>query len=1044
MKKRILSVLLAALMVLGSVGTFAFGAAAEGEFTIELVVGDIQPDGTVHADVMMSNNPGIAGLEFTVGFDATKIQLVGCDTVWNDQAYRYVVDTVLYGTVETKLTETSTDISTLDYFNLVYGTTSNFMRPSGKLMGVTFKVVGDFESTDLTFKDTKCFDQNRAQLTPTFVNDSIGLPEITGLSFAGATYTYDGQPKNLAVAGDTTGMNVDYDVKDAVDAAEYTVTATVTKAGFRTWKKSATLKIEPKALTVSGLKATNKVYDATTTVALDDSAMNVAGIVAGDDVSVVVPESGTTANANVGKNLAVSYGNLTLEGADKANYTVANPNVTVNVDTLKVTVTPKAGQGKKLGENDPAIEYTTSVDVRPLGANITGALDRVRGEDAGEISKDYEIIIGSLACDDANIELVFTEGVMFTIHAKEVQEVVMNAVPEAVTFGDAGFEIGATVTKGTSNAPTYTTSNANVLAVDADGKVTIVGAGTATITVTVAGDDTYAERTIELPITVAKKKVTVTPTEATVTYGDTIEVAYTYDVDGVTISGDAAVASKNAGRQAITKGDLTIADANYELVFVSGKYITIEPKTIDVTVELWPVMAGETPEIKTDVAPVVNASQLVGSDSVTVGNVDVATVGAKNGDVYQINGLTSSNSNYVLNATGTAVECATEAELAGEVADELAAPSIDLAPNATTIDLSDINNDLPYSFEWVVVGSDNTDVIDANGGITAPESDVDVNVDLELYYNGQPTGQTTTVKVTVPAVKSNTMLQMLLLYYHKKNQKVETVATVKTNVATGTEVIPGTKIELSTATAGATIYYTVDGSAPTVLDKVYTGPITVNADMTISAIATKSGMKSSAPVSYKYTVDGDYITLKADAANIKYMDGYADGTFKPTQDATRYEVVAALANVFDIVSTASPKALTDVSADYKAVVDSFTAAGIIDGYTDGTFRGTNPIKRSEVAKIICVMMGLDADNAKDAGFKDVDGWAEKYINACAEAGYVQGKGEGEFAPDEYITRAQLAKLINNITGAKDGTSCSYSDVTDTTAWYYGPVAAAAK
>ena len=117
--------------------------------------------------------------------------------------------------------------------------------------------------------------------------------------------------------------------------------------------------------------------------------------------------------------------------------------------------------------------------------------------------------------------------------------------------------------------------------------------------------------------------------------------------------------------------------------------------------------------------------------------------------------------------------------------------------------------------------------------------------------------------------------------------------------------------------------------------------------------------------------------------------------------------------------------------------------GIIKGYEDKTFRGEESITRAEVATIICNVMKLDVAAAKDAGFKDVSGWATNYVNACANAGYVQGKGEGEFAPSANITRAELATLFNNITGAEKGTSCSYADV-DADAWYFGYVAAAAK
>lgn len=186
------------------------------------------------------------------------------------------------------------------------------------------------------------------------------------------------------------------------------------------------------------------------------------------------------------------------------------------------------------------------------------------------------------------------------------------------------------------------------------------------------------------------------------------------------------------------------------------------------------------------------------------------------------------------------------------------------------------------------------------------------------------------------------------------------------------------------------------------------------------------------------------IGLKKDAATIKYMDG-RDGKFAPNEAATRYEVIKALNNVFDITAKVTETTLSDVDAEYKDLVSLFTSAGIINGYpSDNTFRGTKTITRAEFCKIVCIMLGLDVEGAKDAEFNDVkDSWAVSYINACAAKGYIQGKGEGRFAPDANITRAELATLVNRITGAVAGTECSYDDVAKD-AWYFGAVAAAAK
>jgi hypothetical protein len=67
-------------------------------------------------------------------------------------------------------------------------------------------------------------------------------------------------------------------------------------------------------------------------------------------------------------------------------------------------------------------------------------------------------------------------------------------------------------------------------------------------------------------------------------------------------------------------------------------------------------------------------------------------------------------------------------------------------------------------------------------------------------------------------------------------------------------------VTISVAAAGATIYFTADGTTPTTSSAVYSGPITIAKTETLSAIAAESGFSPSGVATAAYT-----LTLPASA-----------------------------------------------------------------------------------------------------------------------------------------------------------------------------------
>ena len=103
------------------------------------------------------------------------------------------------------------------------------------------------------------------------------------------------------------------------------------------------------------------------------------------------------------------------------------------------------------------------------------------------------------------------------------------------------------------------------------------------------------------------------------------------------------------------------------------------------------------------------------------------------------------------------------------------------------------------------------------------------------------------------------------------------------------------------------------------------------------------------------------------------------------------------------------------SINYTEAVDVMVATGIINGYPDGTFGPLKTVKRSEMAKMIAVMMngGEDVgDQFKSAcPFADSkDHWAAGYIAYCASEHIIDGRSADVFDPEAEVTGTEVAKM----------------------------------
>ncbi|NLK65501.1 MAG: hypothetical protein GX289_10460 [Tissierellia bacterium] len=98
----------------------------------------------------------------------------------------------------------------------------------------------------------------------------------------------------------------------------------------------------------------------------------------------------------------------------------------------------------------------------------------------------------------------------------------------------------------------------------------------------------------------------------------------------------------------------------------------------------------------------------------------------------------------------------------------------------------------------------------------------------------------------------------------------------------------------------------------------------------------------------------------------------------------------------------------------EAVIQKWLDMGYITGYPDGTFRPEEFITRAEFVKIVNNAFGFE-ETAKIA-FIDVkvDNWYYEEVQKAYKRGEIIGVSEREFAPDDYITREQAAIIMSRL------------------------------
>ena len=343
-----------------------------------------------------------------------------------------------------------------------------------------------------------------------------------------------------------------------------------------------------------------------------------------------------------------------------------------------------------------------------------------------------------------------------------------------------------------------------------------------------------------------------------------------------------------------------------------------------------------------------------------------------------------------------------------------------------------------------------------------------------------------TVKVMLRAGNSNedfaTLMGMKVTYNKETKEPTWEADPAIKNPATLNAVIPklnGEKLELNEAGAVNWLIKKVRGVlnlektktdpyyySGTLAEGVYLGAYTGSSEQEIGvtlAIPKAAGNELAglqATVDWVFTAEvippynptdpdiPDEPTPTLDTVNhFAYIIGRKDGLVHPEAPITRGEVATIY---FRMLTDESREQLWSKSNPYldvapnlwcNAAISTMTVGGIVQGFSDGTFRPYASITRAQFAAMAVRFFDVEYDGPDM--FSDISGhWAADLINKAASAGIILGFKDGTFRPDQNITRAEAIAIFNRVLGRapdKDhllDNMITWPDNMDTNAWYY--------
>ena len=864
--------------------------------------------------------------------------------------------------------------------------------------------------------------------------------------------TYTGQEQALITAGSVTDYGtMQYSLTEngtysqvipaGTDAGAYTVWYRVIgdENHNDTTPASVAVRIGKKPLTLSGVTAASKPYDGTTNADISSVTFDKVTLNRGTDYTVTA--NFDDASVGSGKNVTAT---VTLMGQTAKNYSLEQSSFTTTGSIIKAAAPDFVKETALTIVNGHEKTYTVTLPALPkletpkeygaptyeLGeiklndGYYTSGAKVENGELTLPIQKNDVETTGSVGTVTVVIKSTNYEDITLTVNVNATNKLVSTVTaPTVNTLTYNGAE-QALVTAG------KTTGGTMLYRLDdsewSEQIPTAKNAGEYTVWYKVQGNAEYADVAEQsLPVTVAKKAVTVTALDKSAYTGSTApdlsspEADKDYKVEGLvgadTLSGTVTLTYEQTpdmsktGKTAINITG-TLSNDNYAITYVSGTLTVSKQSSSDGGSSSGGSGSGggsssggsngsgnndntNQPEDKPQ-APVTGETKPIQPDkngNAAVDNSSVQSAIDKAKQDAKKNGTTENGIGVTVPITPAAGQTSFNVTIKAQTLDLLVKENVRQFTVATdhlvsvNIGLDTLKQlDTAYAGGDIILRADKVDALrstEAKATIgTRPTYDLSL-----VYLSGG--------KETPIANLNGHTISVRLPYTPANGEQTGNLYAVYVDDAGKVEWITKSSYNASLkAVVFETGHFSVYGVG-------YKNPAPAFTDITGHWAA-------------------DNILF---ATSRGLLSGTSDTTFSPDTGMTRGMFVTALGRLAGInPDSYQTGKFTDVKADayYAPYVNWAAQAGIVEGVTATTFAPDTNINREQMAVIMknyAAKLGYDLPQTlKAVTFADntqISSWAKDAVKSMQQAGILAGKNGNNFDPKGTATRAEVATVL---------------------------------